>query len=313
MIELNSLADLANVPSGEQVTFTALVVDIKQQVTSTNKNYTRIYLRDDKEAISVPLWDTSLETAKAQFNIDDIYAFAAITDTYNQKTVIKKFISYNKVDDSAIMRRMKQHMFKQATDNNIKLIFATLDRLKSTKYYKYLTAIYGENKEDMIQSSLIDAFASINHHDNYPGGYINHVGDMLRIAGLIRNNYLLGRCEKVWRLDWPYIMSAIMLHDIGKLETYTNVTKYTIRFKDDCLLDHNRIGVGMLYRIHNGIEEQDRLNEQEFQRLAYTISYHDDSTKLYEHKRLEDKIISYIDGLEATLAESCVLEDIDGV
>lgn len=313
MIELASLAELANVPYGEQVAFIALVVDVKQQVTSTNKTYSRVYLRDDKEAVSVPLWDTSLEVAKEQYKIDEIYAFGATTDTYNQKTVIKKFISHSKIEDPVVTRRLKQHMFKKATENNINLIYTTLDRLKPTKYYKYLTAIYGESIEDIKQSPILDAFASINHHDNYPGGYINHVGDMLRIAGLVRNNYLLGRCEKVWRLDWPYIMSAIMLHDIGKLETYTNVTKYTVRFRDDCLLDHNRIGVGMLYRIHSCIEEPERLSEQEFQRLAYTISYHDDGTKLYEHKRLEDKIISYIDGLEATLAEACVLEVSDGV
>lgn len=49
-------------------------------------------------------------------------------------------------------------------------------------------------------------------------------------------------------------------------------------------------------------------NNERVMRDMYTICYHDTLDKLYEHKRVEDKIISYIDGLEATLAVSCSLE-----
>lgn len=308
MITLQTLADLAEVSSGEQVTFSALVVDIKTQVTSTNKEYTRVYLRDNKDAISVPLWDTSLATAKDIYHIDDIYSFGAITDTYNGRTTIKKIISATPLTDEASLKRMKQHMFKKALNTNIDLIYITIDKLKTTKYFPYLAAIYGDNSECEQAQALCNAYASINHHDNYPGGFINHVGGMLRIAAHIRNTYLTGRCESIWDIDWVYVMSAILLHDIGKLETYEPITKYTIRFKDDCLLDHNVIGVGMLYRIHEHLNEEDHLSEKDFQQLAYTIRAHDTVDKPYEHKRIEDRVISYIDGLEATLAVACTLE-----
>lgn len=308
MIDLQSLATLAEVSPGEQVTFLALVTDIKLQTTATGKEYSRVYLRDDKASVSVPLWDTSLDTAKEMLTIDKIYSFGAITDTYKNATVIKKFISFTEVTDETVTRRLKQHMYKNAVDNNVGLIYATIDKLKTTGYYPYLAAVYGKDptSEQAVQMKL--AFASINHHDNYPGGLVNHIGGMLRIAAHIRNTYLTGRCEKVWDIDWAYVMAAIMLHDIGKLETYSQVTQYTVRFKDDCTLDHNKIGVGILYRIHECIPEESRLPDNVFFQLAYTICYHDTLDKLYEHKRVEDKIISYIDGLEATLAVSCSLE-----
>ncbi len=308
MIELASLADLADTPPGEQVAFTALIVDIKQMVASNGKAYSRVYIRDDKDATSVPLWDVSLDSAREMYTVDEIYSFGAITDTYKGKTTIKRFISATPVTDINIIRRMKQHMFKSAVGTNIDLIYVTIDKLKPTKYYKYLVAIYGETAESEQARNVIEAFASINHHDNYPGGFINHIGGMLRIAGHIRNTYLSGRCESKWDVDWPYVMTGILLHDIGKLETYSQVTKYTIRFKDTCMLDHNVIGVGMLYRINAELPEKDRLDEMKFQQLAYTLRYHDTLEKLYEHKRFEDKIISYIDGLESTLANACSLE-----
>lgn len=308
MITLNSLADLAEVSPGEQVTFIALVTDIKLQTTSANKEYSRVYLRDDKNAVSVPLWDTSLDTAREMFEVDSIYSFGAVTDSYKGTTVIKKIISSTLLTDETLMRKLKQHMFKNATKSNIDLIYATIDRLKATPYYNYLVEIFGENCDCERAKYVQEAFASINHHDNYPGGLVNHIGGMLRIAAHIRKTYLTGRCEEVWDIDWAYVMTAIMLHDIGKLETYSLVTPYTVRFRDDCLLDHNVIGIGMLYRIHERLPLEQRLAEKEFQQLAYTIRYHDTIEKLYEHKRAEDKIISYIDGLEAILASSCSLE-----
>lgn len=308
MIELASLAELGNTPPGEQVAFIALVVDIKQMAASNGKLYSRIYIRDDKDATSVPLWDVDLDRAREMYIVDEIYSFGAVTDVYKGNTTIKRFISATLVTDVNIIRRMKQHMFKSAVRSNIELIYVTIDKLKTTKYYKYLVAIYGESAESEQAKSIIDAFASINHHDNYPGGFINHVGGMLRIAGQIRNSYLSGRCESKWDVDWPYIMTGVLLHDIGKLETYTLITKYTVRFRDTCTLDHNVVGVGMLYRINAGLKEEDRLDEKTFQQLAYTLRYHDTLEKIYEHKRMEDKIISYIDGLESTLADSCSLE-----
>lgn len=308
MIELQSLADLAEVSPGEQVTFLALVTDIKLQTTSANKEYSRVYLRDDKCAVSVPLWDTSLDTAREMLAVDAIYSFGAVTDSYKGTTVLKKFISFTEVTDENVTRKLKQHMFKNATESNIELIYATIDKLKTTAYYPYLVEIYGESPISETAEQMKTAFASINHHDNYPGGLVNHIGGMLRIAAHIRKTYLTGRCEEVWDINWAYIMTAIMLHDIGKLETYSQVTQYTVRFRDDCMLDHNVIGVGILYRIHERLPEQYRLAEKEFQQLAYTIRYHDTLEKLYEHKRIEDKIISYIDGLEAILATSCSLK-----
>lgn len=309
MTNLDSLADLATCSPGDQVSFAALVTDIKLQTTTTGKDYARLYIRDDKAAISIPFWNDTVESLQTAYELDKIYSFTAYTDVYKNSICLKKILSATEILDETINRRIKQFMYKHATPENIAIILAAVNSLKDTPYGPYLTAIYGEGTEDdPLFEKLKRSYASINHHDNYPGGYLNHVGGMLHIAGMLNKKYLGFRCESQWLVDWKFITAAIMLHDIGKLQTYVDLTDYTIRFNEKCLLDHNKIGVGMLYMINDKLPEDKRCSYEIFQQLNYTICYHDTVDKPYEHKRMEDVLISYIDGLESTLAIACSLE-----
>lgn len=312
MISLQTLAELTDVRAGEQITVSALLTDIKAQTTATGKDYVRLYFRDDKAAVSIPLWNDTLESASRLYTIDSVYCIVASTNDYQGKTTIQKIFSATEVTDENVLRRIKQHMYKQLSKEFIDFILAAVKAFKGTPYEPYITAVFGDGTpEDEKFKNLCRAYASINHHDNYPGGFLVHVGGMLKIAAYLKSNYLAARSEKVWNVDWTYITAAIMLHDIGKLETYSPITEYTVRFKDDCLLNHNSIGVGMLYAIHSVLGNAEKLDYKTFQHLAYTIEFHDDPDKLYAHKMLEDKIISYIDGLEATLAVSCSLNIVE--
>ena len=309
MREIQTLAELNECSPGEQVSFVALLTDIKSQATKDNREYARLYFRDDKAAISIPLWNSTAEAAQEAYAIDGIYCVIGTTREYQGNITIDRILSTKPVDDEKIKKRLMQHMYKHATDENIDLILKAIAALRDTPYGPYIRAVYGEGTiEDEKFQSLLKAYASINYHDNYPGGFINHIGDMLHIAGSLKTKFLTYRCEDVWSIDWQFITAAIMLHDIGKLQTYSSVTEYTIRFRDDCTLDHNRIGVGMLYAIDESLPTEQRCDYKIFQQLAYTICFHDDKDKLLLHKRLEDKVISYIDGIDATLAVACNLE-----
>lgn len=309
MVSLQTLAELQDVTAGEQITVSALLTDIKVQTTSTGKDYVRLYFRDNKAATSIPLWNDTLESAERLYTIDKVYCIVASTNEYQGKTTIQKIFSATEVTDENILKRIKQHLYKQLSKDCIEYILAAVKALSSSVYNPYIAAIYGDGTSGCEKfQSLCKAYASINHHDNYPGGFLAHIGGMLKIAAYIKSNYLVARSEQIWDVDWVYITAAIMLHDIGKLETYSPITETTVRFKDDCLLDHNSIGVGILYSLHNSLAEENKLDYKTFQRMAYTIEYHDNPDKLYTHKFLEDKIISYIDGLEATLAVSCSLD-----
>lgn len=308
MINLKNLADMHNYTTDESATVVLYLADIKEQLTSTKSVYSRLYFRDTKSTISVPLWDVSLEAAKAAYKIDTVYSLCVTIGMYRDTMTIKRIASATEVTDPEIVKKFKPHMQKQATNLCSNVVAAAVESLKNTQYYKYVSAVYGDDKQSSEFATFSKAYASINYHDNYPGGLMNHVGGMLALAARIKENYLAGRCEKKWEVDWQYVTVGILLHDIGKLETYSAVTDHTIRYKDTCLLDHNRIGVGMLYAIHSMLLPQERLPDDTFQQLAYTICYHDDIEKLYTHKRVEDKIISYIDGLDATLACACTLE-----
>lgn len=309
MKELKSLAELGECTAGEQITFLALLTDIKSMATKDQREYTRLYFRDDKAAVSVPLWSSSLEAVQEAYTIDTIYSIIAVVKEYQGSIMVDRLLSTTVVTDEQVAKRLKQHLYKHATDENIKFILGTVQKLHNTPYGPYIEHIYGDGSiEHPKFQELLKAFASINYHDNYPGGFINHVGGMLHIAGSLKTRYLTYRCEDIWNVDWQYVTAAVMLHDIGKLHTYSSVTDYMIRFKSDCLLDHNKIGVGMLYSIHYELPQSQQCDYALFQQLAYTICYHDDKDKLLTHKRAEDKIISYIDGLDATLAVTCSME-----
>lgn len=306
MIELNSIEDIQQVPSESTASIVLFLVDIKEQQTSAGAPYSRLYFRDKKDAISVPLWNVSLDAAKSAFKIDTVYKLYVTIGEYKDSMTIKRIASSEEITDPKILKAYKPHLYKNASSRNCDLIVAAIKFLKASPYYPYLVGVYGEG--NTLPDIILRAYASINHHDNYPGGFVNHIGGMLAIVSKIKEAYLAGRCEEVWSVDWQYVMAGILLHDIGKLETYDPVTDVTVRFKDTCLLDHNIVGVGMLYSIHNSLPEKERLSEEMFQRLSYTIYNHDRLEKLYTHKHLEDKIIAYIDGLEATLAIACDLK-----
>lgn len=306
MIELKSIEEIQQIQSESAASIILYLVDIKEQQTSAGTPYSRLYFRDKKNAISVPLWNVSLDAAKSAYKPDTVYRLFVTVGQYKDNMTIKRIASAEEVTDPQVIRVYKPHLFKSATALNCKLIVAAVGSLRNTVYYPYLVGVYGD--KDVLPDTILHAYASINYHDSYPGGFVNHIGGMLTIASKIKENYLPGRCEQVWNVDWQYIMAGILLHDIGKLQTYTPVTEATVRFKDTCLLDHNVIGVGMMYSIHDSLDMASRMPEGVFQQLAYTICYHDNIDKLYTHKRLEDKIISYIDGLEATLAVACDLK-----
>lgn len=308
MKTLKSLAELPQCDSGEQVVFTAYISNVREFFTTEGKPYSRVYFRDRNTTVNVPLWNIPIDTACNIYAIDTVVCVLATTKSYNGGIVIDKITSATEVTDPDIVAEYTKFLFRTATESNKDLVDKNIKVLTDTKYGPYVAAFYGTGRGSEQFSRIEQAFASINHHDNYPGGLLNHVGGMLRIATDIKHTYLQGRCEKKWAVDWEYIAAAILLHDIGKLETYDRVTKYVVEFKKDYMLDHNTGGVGMLYAVHYGLPAEHRLSDKELQELAYTIRYHDDIDKLYAHKRMEDKLVSCIDGLEANLAVSLELE-----
>lgn len=304
MVTISRLKELEQCSPGEQVMFTAYLANMKKQFTKDNTEYTRLYFRDSQDSMSVPIWDTRFDTAKEMYKLDTVLSIVASTRSYNNATVVDRILSCKAVTDEKVIRELTKQLYREATPFCIDLVRRAVNSLVGTMYEPYIMAIYGESNDSPEFTQLMKSYASINHHDNYPGGLLNHVGGMLLLEAETKKNYLSGRCENAWDVDWQYITAGILMHDIGKLQTYNKVSEFVVEFREDCTLDHNTIGVGMLYGIHNSIARDKRMSEADFQKLAYTICYHDSSDKLYTHKRNEDKIISYIDGLESTLAIS---------
>lgn len=307
--QLNSLAEIKFCSRGDTALVCALIGDIKVMQTSEGRDYVRVYLRDQTGTTSVPLWNDTLEKVQEIFKIGEVYSFTLVMGEFNGSVTVKRISNAVECTDEKILKQCKQYMYKHATDMCIQLVLAAVKQLLSTPYGPYIQAIYGNgtNEDDRFKE-LLKAFASVGHHDNYSGGFINHIGGMLHIASFVKSQYLAGRCEEMWTADWMYITAAILMHDIGKLEIYVPIADGLVRYREDCMLDHNICGTGELYAIHASLPEEKRLPSDLFYRLAYSIGNHDKLESLYAHKHVEDRILSNIDGLDAALASCCVLK-----
>ena len=141
MISLNSLAELSDVKAGEQISVSALLTDMKVLTTANGKDYVRLYLRDDKSATSVPLWNDTLESASNAYTVNEVYCITASTQDYQNKTVIQKLLSATKITDEIIIKRLKQHMFKYADKTCIATVLAAVKAQQSTPFGPYLAAV----------------------------------------------------------------------------------------------------------------------------------------------------------------------------
>lgn len=320
MIFLNNLKDLSTCPLKEQVAFSALVTNVKELPKSsakpnTSSTYVRVYLRDMEDSVSFPLWNSSLADAQDAFKIDTAYEFICTLKDFNGPC-IDSVVSYTEITDSEKLKLLKPHLFKSLSEENAAFIGSVISSLATSKYGPYIKALYGDGNDTTYtfdtslfpdKVCLYSAFASINRHDNYAGGFINHVIGMLKLALFAKSKYLAGRSESTLKLDWQYILAAVLLHDVGKPLTYNNVNDHLIEFRSDCKLDHNLMGVALLSEIHSRIVPELQLPYEDLQNLLYIIKYHDDIDKIYRHRRAEDNVIALLDGMDSILASAAKL------
>lgn len=318
------LSELQNLKNGDVCKFRCIVTDVQFTPRPEGGFNAKLTVRDDQSSLPIWIWDCDQDIIALTYPIDAIKDLTCLVKSYTDKRsgmvrlVVGQVITAENVFESALdTQRFKAHSMKHLTDKNrIFVLDAIYKGIESNSYRRYVEVAYGLgdipkgcNPESykMRSKHLFEGFGSIAHHDSYPGGYANHLGGMIRIALHLMGIYVNHdgwRIETKSNLDWDYILTAILLHDLGKQPTYERTGDRTVRYNPDGRLSHNLQGVGELFLIHQQVEPHLALSYADFQNLANIIMYHDDPDQLYKHKKPEDQIISYIDGLDAKMVDS---------
>lgn len=200
---------------------------IEERETKSKKPFCTFHLLDGDIAITANLWNTEKK---------DIYKV-------QEKSVISVQL-YKKLYNGVETYEVKEY---QAAPDDAKLEDYLLtapipsqdmmDEIKSilskeiseTELYPLVMGILDENADKL----LYWAAAKTIHHNCY-GGLLYHMLRMLKTAVIL---------SRVYRFDKELLYSAVILHDIGKLQELdtdaTGVAEYTVDKFKVCIVDYN--------------------------------------------------------------------------
>ena len=206
---------------------------IEERETKSKKPFCTFHLLDGDIAITANLWNTEKK---------DIYKV-------QEKSVISVQL-YKKLYNGVETYEVKEY---QAAPDDAKLEDYLLtapipsqdmmDEIKSilskeiseTELYPLVMGILDENADKL----LYWAAAKTIHHNCY-GGLLYHMLRMLKTAVIL---------SRVYRFDKELLYSAVILHDIGKLQELdtdaTGVAEYTV---DGNLFGHTLLAIEMIDR-----------------------------------------------------------------
>lgn len=173
-------------------------------------------------------------------------------------------------------------------------------------------------------AAVMSAPASCQSHGSVSSGLIEHIGNMLEIARYLRSMF------NDIKFDWQFLYLAILFHDLGKWDMYTQIEDSVTGSKvfgiRDRVQDHSVAGIAYLGKVHEQVEPDLRLGHTQFNKLCYLIAnlhdlsvgrktsmtalgYRDIQDESLEGERLSDilTVLRSLDRLESVFGKYKVL------
>ena len=139
--------------------------------------------------------------------------------------------------------------------------------------------------------------AAIVHHHNYMGGLLDHSVEILEICRTM--------CKIFPDLNKDLLYSGVLLHDIGKIKTYTYGTGPIGFSKEGDLLDHIYISCEMVKERMRELETPEELSNQI---LHMILSHHGYVSNGWgspvDPKTPEALALHYADNMDAKVKEA---------
>ncbi|MBQ3001094.1 MAG: HD domain-containing protein [Bacilli bacterium] len=240
------------------VVFNALVIDCKQKQTVNQTPYYGLTLFDGETSADSRIWNVNIvqELKAGMIESGKVYTFTAKVNEYNSKNQyivtkvedidesvvnVKEFYRYAPVEETVLKAGIKEYISK--IDNKV---------LSSL-----VKVLIGEHAERFFTYP-----AAMTMHHNYLSGLAYHTYSMLKLADAFLINYP--------NLNKNLLYAGILIHDIGKIEEFTEAKSPTYSLKGN-LLGHLVIGLTYLEQAGQKLNVTDT---EEYLALQHMIAAH---------------------------------------
>ncbi len=188
--------------------------------------------------------------------------------------------------------------FVMASENNsddlVLEIGRTIKEMKDVQLKRLLKAFFCDNN---FTKQFYNAPAAVVHHHNYMGGLLDHTVEILKICRTM--------CNIFPDLNQDLLFCGVLLHDIGKIKTYTYGTGPIGFSEEGDLLDHVYISCEMVKEKMINLETPEALSNQILHMILSHhgfISYGWGSS--VDPKTPEALTLHYADNMDAKVKEA---------
>jgi 3'-5' exoribonuclease len=246
-----------------------------------------VVLKDKTGDIGGVMWNNAVDAAKL-FELGDVINVRGLVGTYQGRLQVR-------VEQIAPLRECDYSMNDLVNKpENLKEIVVEFEATLGAVENPFCKALFESFwQEQSFKSAFAQASAGKKWHHEYMGGLIHHCYEMLRIASTM--------CDLYPELNRDILMTAIFLHDIGKVYEMTQglAAEYTTEGK---LLGHLQIGCDMAKQKMDKIP--DFPEKLRLELLHCILSHHGElvNGSPVTPRTIEAIVLHHIDNLDAQTA-----------
>ena len=244
-------------------------------------------LKDKTGDIGGVMWNNAADAAQL-FGVGDVVGVRGVVGTYQGRLQVRieQVIPLREADYS-----VKDLVNTPENLNEIAEEFETVLTNLENPFCKKLCASFLQDKT--FKEAFMQAMAGKKWHHEYVGGLLQHCYEMMRIGQTM--------CALYPELDGDVLMTAIFLHDAGKVHEMTHglAADYTTEGK---LLGHLQIGCDMVQKKIDQIPDfPDKLR---MELLHCILSHHGEliNGSPVTPRTIEAIVLHHIDNLDAQTA-----------
>ena len=265
---------------GDSVNGVYLLRSAKKQQSKAGKDYLLATLEDNSGSIRCVAWNLSGEM-DAEIGLP-VLASGKVEEYQGGPQI--SLISLDPAPANEVILPQILPMAPISPEILYHRVRTAISVIDDSDYRKLCETIYDENRD-----AILYAPASVKSHHAYLGGYLMHISSMLSTANFAAAQY---KC-----VNRSLLISAVLLHDIGKLRGYRFSTYgYAIGYTEQGrLLGHPAMGSRM---ISEAALKLGLSNEKILPLQNAVLHHHNNGDRAQEHC-LEGKMLQMIDVLDS--------------